>query len=280
VAAASGERNQFHSLWVLERILNDRMNVLEPLTTLTYCAAATDRIKLGAGVILTPYRNPIVLAKTIATLDNLSSGRLILGIGQGGSPAESEAAGIDPREKTARFSESLRLMRALWMGERVTFQGRFWRLNDVTMKPPPVQKPIPAWFGALSDSALRRAVRLGDGWLGAGAVGLDEFARASARVDELLRKRTKSEFVKGKRVYIHIDSDERRAEHVLQRWMTSFYGPRAADVTRTCVYGSAARCVDALARYANAGAEVIVLHPVEDFAAQMEIYAKDVLPSF
>ncbi len=279
--AKHAETYGFHSLWVLERILHHAVSVLDPLSLLTFASAVTREIRLGTAIVMTPLRNPVLFAKTIATMDNLSSGRLILGMGLGGGQTEFEAVGIKLAERAARFSESLKIMRQLWTGEKVSYTGKFWTLNEVSMKPKPIQGYLPVWIGARADNALKRAVKHADGWIGSGASTFEDFADGSKKVTTFIRELGKSsDFVIAKRLYIHVDPDPEWAEAVMRKWMTSFYGPRVSDISNTCVYGLVDDCIDKIQRYADAGASILILHPVDDYQNQLRIYASQITPSF
>jgi probable F420-dependent oxidoreductase len=139
---------------------------LEPFSLLAYLARATRRIALGTSVLVIPYRNPVVTAKMLATIDVLSRGRLILGAGVGWLREEFEALAAPAfAERGAVTDEYLRLMRAMWTTDPVTFEGRHYAVRDVHALPKPAQKGgIPIWIGGHTDAALRRAGALGDGW--------------------------------------------------------------------------------------------------------------------
>jgi probable F420-dependent oxidoreductase len=142
-------------------------NFLEPLTVLSYVAACTTNIRLGTGVLIIPYRNPVVTAKTLATLDVLSRGRVILGAGVGWMAEEFAFLNTPYRERGARTDEYLKAMKALWTEEEPAFQGRFVQFSDLRCEPKPVQKPHPPiWVGGHSKAALRRTATLADGWYG------------------------------------------------------------------------------------------------------------------
>ena len=162
---ARAEELGFHSGWTQEQVLGT-IPYLGPVETLTYAAACTERLRLGCAVFITTLHSPVHLAKSLSTLDQLSRGRLEVGVGTGGRRMFS-GFGVDPETFVSRFTEGLALMRALWTEPQVTFAGRFWQLDGAAMEPKPFQKPAPpVWFGANQPPALRRAVRLGDGFFG------------------------------------------------------------------------------------------------------------------
>jgi len=140
--------------------------VLDVPTTLAWVAAVTRHVRLGASVMVLPYHEPIALAQALATIDVLSGGRLMVGVASGWLREEFDLLGIPFRERGARTDEYLAVLRALWTEERVTYRGRFVRLEDAAFFPKPVQKPHPPiWIGGSSAAALRRVGRVGDGWL-------------------------------------------------------------------------------------------------------------------
>ena len=129
-------------------------------------AGATERLKFGMNAVVASLRDPLVLAKQCATIDWLSNGRLlpVFGVGSDDAP-EFRATGRDAKERGKRADEALELCRRLWSEERVTFRGEFYRYEDVTISPRPIQQPLPLWIGGSSPAAIRRTVRLGTGWL-------------------------------------------------------------------------------------------------------------------
>jgi probable F420-dependent oxidoreductase len=154
------------SLWVSDRLVSSAL-LLEPITFLSYVAGRTRKLKFGTSTLVLPTRNPVVLAKELATLDFLSQGRLFPAIGLGGDESKDlQAIGINKKERAARTDEMIVLMRRLWTEEKVTFQGKFFAVEDATVMPRPWQKNgLPIWIGGRSEAALRRTGRLGDGWL-------------------------------------------------------------------------------------------------------------------
>ena len=154
---------RFDSLWLSERLTG---SAPDPLVALAFAAGRTARLKLGTSVLVVPGRNPVVLAKQVASLDRLSNGRFLPAVGLGAPvPAEHRAFGVDRRARAALFDESLGLMRRLWTEDDVTHDGVHFQVERVTLRPKPVQDPIDVWLGGRSSAELRRVGRLGDGWL-------------------------------------------------------------------------------------------------------------------
>jgi probable F420-dependent oxidoreductase len=171
--AVRAETLGFASVWVHDHVFNaghvfrriGHKPYYEPLTLLSYVAARTERVGLGTSVLVLPYHNAIRLAKIAATLDVLSGGRLILGVGVGAVAPESEAMGSPYTERGAITDEAIAVMKALWTQEDPSFAGKYARFSGMPFSPKPLQRPhIPALIGGNSRTAIRRAVRLGDGW--------------------------------------------------------------------------------------------------------------------
>ena len=144
---------------------NEKDPFHETFVTLGFLAAVTTRIRLSSGVLIAPQRQTGVIAKQAAEADLLSGGRLRLGIGVGWNHVEYESLGMDWKTRGARQAEQVEVLRRLWSEDLVSFSGRFHNLNEVSIVPPSVQRPIPIWFGGVSDAAVTRAARLGDGWM-------------------------------------------------------------------------------------------------------------------
>jgi probable F420-dependent oxidoreductase len=136
----------------------------DPLIWMAYIAAATTRIKLATGVIILPQHNPVITAKQVATLDHMSGGRILLGVGVGWLKEEFEAVGSPFHERGARTDEYIGVMRELWQADRPSFDGKFFHFKDAYMRPKPVNRSVPIIIGGHSDFAAKRAGRLGDGF--------------------------------------------------------------------------------------------------------------------
>jgi probable F420-dependent oxidoreductase len=157
------EARGFDSLWLSERLTGPAP---DPLVALAMAAGRTRQLKLGTSVLVVPGRNPVVLAKELATLDRLSGGRLLPAVGLGAPvPAEHRAFGVERGQRAGLFDEALGLIRRLWTEDDVHHDGEHFHLDGVTLRPRPLQDPVDVWLGGTSPSELRRTGRLGDGWL-------------------------------------------------------------------------------------------------------------------
>lgn len=153
----------FDSLWLSERVTSD---CPDALTALAFAAGRTERLKIGTSVTVVPGRNPMLLAKQVATLDNLSSGRLLLTCGLGvANREEQQAFGVARDERGSRFDEVLPLLRRFWSEDSVDHTGRWYSYRGASVKPTPLQDRLEIWLGGVAGSELRRCGRLGDGWL-------------------------------------------------------------------------------------------------------------------
>lgn len=182
------EANRFDSLWLSERVTG---GAVDPIVGLSVAAGRTRKLKLGFSVLVLPGRNPVLLAKELASLDHLSNGRLLPAFGLGvADGAEQQAFGVERTERAKRFDEALPLLRRFWTEDTVDHEGRFFRYEGIGVRPKPVQSPLEVWLGGRAPSELRRVGRLGEGWLpsfttpadaAAGRVVVEEAAAAAGR---------------------------------------------------------------------------------------------------
>ncbi len=183
-AARQAERLGFDSVWAAERLVNPwemgtrypykadeqwfvspESPFLETLTVLTFLAGVTERVRLGASVIVLPYRHPLFTARVATSIDTLSKGRLILGVGIGWMPEEFAALGVPFKDRAGMSHEQLEIFNLLWSEERPSFDGRYYQFEPVAVNPRPVQQPrFPIWIGGESEPARRRVARYGDAW--------------------------------------------------------------------------------------------------------------------
>jgi probable F420-dependent oxidoreductase len=276
---ARAEALGFDSGWTVEQVLGTRPES-SPIETMTYAAACTERLRLGCAVLVTPLHGPVHLAKSLSTLDQLSRGRVEIGVGTGGPFRPFSAFGVAPGGLVARFTEGLALMRALWTEPSVTFPGRFWQLDGAAMEPKPFQKPHPPiWVGGSHPDAVRRAARLADGFFGAGSQTTAQFAEQVRILRGELARTGRDDFRVAKRVYIAVDDDAGRARGRVGEALHELYGRfRLPNIEAVAVAGTPDDCVRGLDEVSAAGAGMILLNPLYDDAEQMERLAADVMP--
>ena len=196
-AAVRAEELGYDSVWVSDHVIvpNDKIGnfgraIFDPFVTLGVIAGATSRVRLGTTVVIVPYRQAIVTAKMVSTLDALSNGRVIFGVGAGWVAAESAMLGVPFAERGAMTDEHLRAMQELWTSAEPAFDGKYTQFSDISFEPKPVQQPVPIWVGGHSRAALRRTVAFGAAWhpinrppdeLRAGRTELARLAQAAGR---------------------------------------------------------------------------------------------------
>jgi alkanesulfonate monooxygenase SsuD/methylene tetrahydromethanopterin reductase-like flavin-dependent oxidoreductase (luciferase family) len=280
------ELGVYESAWTQESPLS-RTPQLAPLEVMTYAAACTTSLRLGCTVFVTTVHSPVHLAKSIASLDQMSGGRVEVGVGSGGPRRQFSAFGLSGDRYLARFAEGVTLMKKLWTSPEVTFDGDFFQLSGARMEPKPFQKPYPRlWFGGAAEAAVRRGVRLCDAFFGAGQSTTEAFAAQVAVVRDALAASGRTtgfgpgEFPVAKRVYIGIDQAGRaRAGERMNAALASIYGQRVPSIEAAAVTGTAAECAAGVRAVIDAGAEMILFTPLWDVPEHMERVAAEVIPA-
>lgn len=276
----------YDSLWVGDH-LSTHNPVLDSIVALTHFASITRRVALGTGILLLPLRHPSLVAKQVATLDWLSGGRVILGVGVGGEdPKDFESVQVPTSERGARTSDGIRALRALWSSTCASYSGTHYRFADVGILPQPVQSGgPPIWVGARSAAALRRTGRLGDAWYsymvsprrfadGMAQIrsAADAAGRESARIGGALLIPT--------RIGASKEAARRDAQEHLARRYAKPYEPHVID--SYCAVGTAAQVRERLGEYADVGVDHVVFMPAVDTAelngAAQHIYEEVVAP--
>jgi probable F420-dependent oxidoreductase len=263
----------FRDLWVTENTL-DHVFCFDPLVVLTYAAAVTTTIRLGVAVIVLPVHHPIHVAHQVATLDYVSSGRAILGVGLGRD--HHYARFQIPREhRVRRFREGVELIKALWTEPEVSYRGRIVQLERGTMAPKPVQKPHPPiWLGGGHPDALRRAAAIADGWMGSGGSSTAAFSRGVPLLRAELEKagRDPATFPVSKRVFLSVHERAAVARAELHRWFSVVYhSPEGTDGSG--VHGTPEQVRERLEELVALGATHLLLNPVCRHAEQLEALA-------
>jgi probable F420-dependent oxidoreductase len=263
----------FRDLWVTENTL-DHVTSFDPVVVLTYAAAVTFRIRLGSSVLVLPVHDPRMVAHQWATLDYVSNGRALMGVGIG-QPRHLRAFQIEGEGRVARLREEIDLIRALWSQEKVTHHGRFYHADDAKLGIRPVQKPLPIWMGVAHPDAIRRAARVADGWMGAGGSTTDDFRRAVPLLRESLEKagRDPGRFPISKRIFVAVDEKPEVARAELHRWYTEVYhNPAGTDSSG--IYGTPKQVRERLEAIIAMGANHLLLNPVSRYVEQFEALAE------
>jgi alkanesulfonate monooxygenase SsuD/methylene tetrahydromethanopterin reductase-like flavin-dependent oxidoreductase (luciferase family) len=281
---ARAEELGFEGGWTLEQIVAPAPS-LAPLQLLSWAAAHTTRLRLGVAVLITSLHDPLQLASAITAVDQISHGRLDVGVGHGGNFRPFSAFGVDKATFISYFTEGLELMKAAWSDEpTVTFHGRFRDVEGLPIQPKPIQRPNPPlWVGGSAPKALRRAVRLGDAFMGAGSSTTANFAEAVKIVRRELNEQSKdaTQFRIAKRVYLTVDDDAARARERVLAGLHRIYGDMPG-IEAVPVSGTPDDVVRGLREVVDAGAEMILLNPVgknvSEDRDQMERLAAEVIP--
>lgn len=258
------------------------------LPVLGVAAGATSHIRLLSSIVLTPLYHPVMLAKLAATIDGASGGRLTLGIGIGGEfPVEFQALSVPVKERGPRTNESLPLIKRLWTEEHVTHNGRFYQLDDVTLRPQPTQRPHPPiWVSGRREGAMRRAARFGEGWFPyfySPAQYRDSVTRIRAFAAEAGRDLTGFHWAHFASISI-ADTVEDAARIAAER-LGSRYSSRAEMISvvgATSILGPVDACIERIAEYIEAGARHIIFSwqcKPEDTAHQIALLTREIIPA-
>ena len=279
------DRSGYDSLWVGDHI-SFAVPVLDPLLQLAQAAMVSRRLTLGTSVYLLPLRHPAPVAKQVSTLDHLTEGRLIFGVGVGGEFAkEYEVCGVPRNERGARLSEGIRLLRRFWSGESVSHDGRFYGgFTDVPMRPPSRQNGgPPIWSAGRTDAALRRTGRLADGWLSY-VVTPDMYRSGLAKIDAAAHAagRNGGKFGTGHLLFARIDDTcdaalDAATETLSVRYAMDFR--KAAQ--RYCALGRPEQVAERIREFHAAGMRHVILDllgPYEQRKDQISRFATEAMP--
>jgi probable F420-dependent oxidoreductase len=282
--AKDAEALGLDSVWVGDSPLaRPRADALMLLAAL---AALTERVVLGTAVLLPALRHPILLAHELATLDRIAAGRLIVGVGSGFAypitEAQFDALGVTFRGRVSRLEECVAAMRLLWRDEAVSFRGRHYEFEDVSLAPKPQQPGgPPIWMVGGGEPALRRVGRLGDGWLPYPPSAEAYAADWGAVQDTARTEDREGGVVPALYATVCVDADAERARAMLRASIERYYQVplEAIQAIQALFAGTAEQCAEWLGRYVEAGARhIVVRFAVEDHAAALERFASVVLP--
>ena len=283
--AETVERMGYDSVWVGDSVTSKPR--LEPLTIMSALAARTQRVRIGTAVMLSALRHPVHLAHSLATIDNVSNGRTILGAGAGRGDNqmyvdEHEVVGIPIQERADRMEEGIKVMRALWSGEDVTFEGDYYPLNNVTLEPHPLQDPLPIWISSnWVRRGLRRVAEMGDAWI-TNVPSVDLFERCWNRVQENAQSVGRNADEMTRALYISVNLNE-EADALAEgdQFMQSYYSRPYEAVSKQllCVFGPPEKCIESINTYRQAGVTYFIVrfaspHQME----QLNRFTKYVLP--
>jgi alkanesulfonate monooxygenase SsuD/methylene tetrahydromethanopterin reductase-like flavin-dependent oxidoreductase (luciferase family) len=274
LVARRAEELGFRDLWVTENTMDQGL-CFDPVVILTYAAAITTRIHVGASVVVLPIHSPLMVAHQWATLDFASGGRAILAVGLGREHHYRDFQ-IPVAARVKRFREEVELIKALWSEETVTYRGEFYQVENVSLGTRTARKPRPPlWMGVGHPNAVRRAARIADGWMGSGGSSIAEFKRSVPILKQELEKsgRDPAGFPISKRVFLAVDERPAVARAELNRWFTDVYhNPPGTDASG--IHGTPEHVAERLEELVASGANHLLLNPVSRHAEQLEAVAE------
>ena len=283
--AKRAERLGFDAIWSGDHIIMHNP-IMDVMTVLATYAAVTERVKIGTAVYLIPLRHPVTIAKQVASLDLLSQGRFIFGIGVGGEiQREFDAVEVPVRERGRRTDEGLEIITRVLSEDKVTFEGKHFQIHDVTLAPRPHQKPYPAiWVGGRSDAAVRRTARYASGWLG--------YLVSPARLHEAMENiqawaptygRNPADIKGGMLLFTAVAKDyETGKQMAIDNLSRRYNQPFEHLVDRYCAFGTPEQCLEKIQQFIDAGMTTLALNftcTAEQVPEQLERCAAELLPN-
>jgi probable F420-dependent oxidoreductase len=263
----------FRDLWVTENTIDDAFS-LDSMVDLAYAAALTTRIRLGVSVVVLPHHSPVHVAHAVGSLDYLSGGRAILGVGLG-RPAHYKEFGVTTDRRVRRFTEAVDVIKALWTQPKADFHGEIFEV-EAGMALKPVQKPHPPiWLGGSHADALRRAARIGDGWMGAGGASKASLREAIPLLRSELEKqgRDPDAYAYSKRVFLSVHENAAKAREEGLHWFTDVYhNPAMLDVNGFA--GTPEQAREYIAELRDIGCNHVLLNAVDRYEEQAEALAE------
>lgn len=273
--AERAERYGLGSVWVLDRLAYDS---LAPLPLLAATAAVTRRVRIGTSILLATLWSPLLLAKELATIDQLSEGRLIVGIAVGGREPDFQAAGVPMRTRGRRLEETVALFKQASAGGPVDLDGHAFQVHVPPVSPRTVQQPSPpVWFGGFAEEAIRRAVRLGDGYI-AGGRGPEYARQVVPQVRRMVAEvgRDPARFPIASLVYFCLDSDPERALKTVGDYIQTYYGRLIFEPREGAVCGRAEQAAARMKEYTALDLDTLILVPVVRNPEQVDRLAEAV----
>ena len=266
-----------HSMWTIDRIAYDN---LEPLTVLAAAAGATQKIRLGTSVLLGNLRHASHAAKIVSTLDFISNGRVTLGLGFGSRENDYRAAEIPFEHRGSRAVEQVQLMKRLWTEDSVTFKGKFYNVENLSVGPKPIQKPHPPiWTGGSAEVALKRAGSWADGFI-CGSSAIPEFPSTWEKIAAYARVagRDPNRIRKAGLTFMAIDEDQSKAVKTVEDYVMRYYGRLRADVANTSLVGAPAAIVERVGAFLSRGLDTLIIGVADPDPRQLDLFGEKVLP--
>jgi probable F420-dependent oxidoreductase len=283
--AERAEALGFESLWAWDHVLlgvQPSFPILDSISILTAVAARTRSVKLGTGVLVLPLRNPVISAKVLASLDQISHGRLLLGVAAGWYAREFDAVGIPFKQRGRIMERNLDVLLRLWTEDRVSLRVDELNLRDAVLQPPPHQRPRPPiLIGGYVDAVLRRAGRIGDGWL-TYFYTPESFHRSWQSVLAYAREAGRDPVTLSatNQLAIYVGASRAAVEEPMRHWLTTEWDTAgwSESTVDHAIHGAVDECVEQLLEHVRAGVHRLVLIPYRYEPEQVELIAHEVLP--
>jgi len=263
--------------WTIDRIAYDN---LEPLTVLAAAAGATQKIRLGTSVLLGNLRHASHVAKIVSTLDFISNGRVTLGLGFGSRENDYRAVEIPFEHRGSRAVEQVQLMKRLWTEDNVTFKGKFYNVENLSVGPKPIQKPHPPiWTGGSAEVALKRAGSWADGFI-CGSSAIPEFPSTWEKIASYAKAagRDPNKISKAGLTFMAIDEDQSKAVKTVEDYVMRYYGRLRADVANTSLVGAPAAIADRIGAFLSRGLDTLIIGVADPDPRQLDLFGENVLP--
>ena len=265
------------SMWTIDRIAYDN---LEPLTVLAAAAGVTQKIRLGTSVLLGNLRHASHVAKIVSTLDFISNGRVTLGLGFGSRESDYKAVEVPFEHRGSRALEQVQLMKRLWSEDSVTFKGKFYNVENLSVGPKPIQKPHPPiWTGGSAEVALRRAGTWADGFI-CGSSAIPEFPSTWEKIAGYARAagRDPNRIRKAGLTFMAIHDDQSKAVRAVEDYVMRYYGRLRADVANTSLVGSPAAVTERIGAFLSRGLDTLIIGVADPDPRQLDLFGEKVLP--
>jgi probable F420-dependent oxidoreductase len=265
------------SMWTIDRIAYDN---LEPLTVLAAAAGATQKIRLGTSVLLGNLRHASHVAKVVSTLDFISNGRVTLGLGFGSRESDYKAVEIPFEHRGSRAVEQVQLMKRLWSEDSVTFKGKFYNVENLSVGPKPIQKPHPPiWTGGSAEVALKRAGTWADGFI-CGSSAIPDFPSTWEKIAGYARaaRRDPNRIRKAGLTFMAIHDDQSKAVRAVEDYVMRYYGRLRADVANTSLVGSPAAIAERMGAFLSRGLDTLIIGVADPDPRQLDLFGEKVLP--
>jgi len=265
------------SMWSIDRVAYDN---LEPLTVLAAAAGATQKIRLGTSVLLGNLRHASHVAKIVSTLDFISNGRITLGLGFGSRENDYKAVEIPFEHRGSRAVEQVQLMKRLWTEDKVTFKGKFYNVENLSVGPKPIQKPHPPiWTGGSAEVALKRAGSWADGFI-CGSSAIPDFPSTWEKIAGYARAagRDPNKISKAGLTFMAIHDDQSKAVRAVEDYVMRYYGRLRADVANTSLVGSPAAIAERMGAFLSRGLDTLIIGVADPDPRQLDLFGEKVLP--